>query len=138
MRAMGYTIPRNEPERTGRIPSTERNATLYPTTRGSSFMTSFKSIHFDINSKQPRRELDGGLGAVKMTDHAKVFKISSASLGLPEVIESLPYPISDFISSVPPVKPKAGQVYLLQACEEACKGISCKLCTLANQRRLWV
>ena len=79
---------------------------------------------------------DGGLIVVKMTDHAKVFKISSASLGLPEVIESLGYPISDFISSVPPVKPKAGQVYIFQACEEACKRISCNLSALANQRRL--
>ena len=118
--------------------STERNETLYPTTRGSSFMTSLKSFILTYIQSSHVVCLDGGLGAEKMKDHAKVFENSSTSLGLPEVIGSLPYPISDFNSSVPPVKPKAIQVYLFQACVEACKDISCNLCILASQRRLWI
>ena len=53
---------------------------------------------------------------------AKVFKVSASPLSLFEVVGYLANPPTEFLNPLPPVKPKAGEVFLYKASEEACKG----------------
>lgn len=53
---------------------------------------------------------------------ATIFRVSVDPLTVSRVVDYLKDPKPEFINSLPPVKPKGGEIYLYQATEDANKG----------------